>query len=128
MRARVRVTLTLMAAAVLVLAACSRAGHPSGTDVVPTTATVGTSPAVTTVPPRAHPTVSPGAPERRPVTIAFAGDVHFASFLAARLAHPRTEHFAPLFVTLGATENLDGQRTVIDGFWHGLAKRSLQFD
>ncbi|MEU1674270.1 class III extradiol ring-cleavage dioxygenase [Streptomyces roseifaciens] len=47
---------------------------------------------------------------------------------AGRLAHPRTEHFAPLFVTLGAAEGeLDGQRSVIDGFWMGLAKRSVQF-
>jgi 4,5-DOPA dioxygenase extradiol len=47
---------------------------------------------------------------------------------AGLLAHPRTEHFAPLFVTLGAAEgNLDTQRTIIDGFWMGLAKRSLQF-
>ncbi|MFC5722029.1 dioxygenase [Streptomyces gamaensis] len=47
---------------------------------------------------------------------------------AAGLAHPRTEHFAPLFVALGAAEGeLDRQRTVIDGFWRGLAKRSLQF-
>lgn len=46
---------------------------------------------------------------------------------AGRLAHPRTEHFAPLFVALGAGEDgLDGQRTVIDGFWAGLAKRSIQ--
>ncbi|MFE7189975.1 dioxygenase [Kitasatospora sp. NPDC057541] len=46
---------------------------------------------------------------------------------AGRLAHPRTEHFAPLFVTLGAAEDeLAGQRTVIDGFWMGLAKRSIQ--
>ncbi|MGO1051245.1 dioxygenase family protein [Crossiella sp. CA198] len=46
---------------------------------------------------------------------------------AARLAHPRTEHFAPLFVTLGAgLDELAGQRTVIDGFWYGLAKRSTQ--
>ncbi|MFB6888256.1 dioxygenase [Kitasatospora sp. NPDC056327] len=46
---------------------------------------------------------------------------------AGRLAHPRTEHFAPLFVTLGAgADELDGQRTVIDGFWMGLAKRSIQ--
>jgi 4,5-DOPA dioxygenase extradiol len=44
-----------------------------------------------------------------------------------RLAHPRTEHFAPLFVTLGAGEDeLTGQRTVIDGFWLGMAKRSIQ--
>ncbi|WP_327367947.1 dioxygenase family protein [Streptomyces sp. NBC_01217] len=47
---------------------------------------------------------------------------------AGRLAHPRTEHFAPLFVTLGASENeLDRGRSVIDGFWMGLAKRSVQF-
>ncbi|HCA87224.1 MAG TPA: dioxygenase [Streptomyces sp.] len=49
---------------------------------------------------------------------------------AGRLAHPRTEHFAPLFATLGAAEaagDLDGGRSVIDGFWMGLAKRSVQF-
>jgi 4,5-DOPA dioxygenase extradiol len=49
---------------------------------------------------------------------------------AGQLAHPRTEHFAPLFVTLGAahaTGDLDTQRSVIDGFWLGLAKRSVQF-
>ncbi|MFJ4340374.1 dioxygenase [Streptomyces sp. NPDC088915] len=49
---------------------------------------------------------------------------------AGRLAHPRTEHFAPLFVTLGAADaagDLDTERSVIDGFWMGLAKRSVQF-
>ncbi|RAG87274.1 dioxygenase [Streptacidiphilus pinicola] len=47
---------------------------------------------------------------------------------AGHLAHPRTEHFAPLFVTLGASENeLGSGRSVIDGFWMGLSKRSLQF-
>lgn len=47
---------------------------------------------------------------------------------AGRLAHPRTEHFAPLFVTLGAAESeLGSQRSIIDGFWMGLAKRSVQF-
>ncbi|MFJ8075336.1 dioxygenase [Streptomyces sp. NPDC096176] len=49
---------------------------------------------------------------------------------AGRLAHPRTEHFAPLFVTLGACEAeavAGSGRSVIDGFWMGLAKRSLQF-
>ncbi|WP_395296763.1 dioxygenase [Kitasatospora hibisci] len=46
---------------------------------------------------------------------------------AGRLAHPRTEHFAPLFVALGAGEaDLGSQRSVIDGFWMGLAKRSIQ--
>lgn len=48
---------------------------------------------------------------------------------AGRMAHPRTEHFAPLFVTIGASDaDQADQRTVIDGFWHGLAKRSVQFD
>lgn len=47
---------------------------------------------------------------------------------AGRIAHPRSEHFAPLFVALGAGEaDLTGARTVIDGFWAGLAKRSVQF-
>lgn len=49
---------------------------------------------------------------------------------AGRLAHPRTEHFAPLFVTMGAADaagELDGQKSVIDGFWMGMAKRSVQF-
>jgi 4,5-DOPA dioxygenase extradiol len=47
---------------------------------------------------------------------------------AGRLAHPRTEHFAPLFVTLGASEGeLKSGRSVIEGFWMGLAKRSVQF-
>ncbi|MEV3870782.1 class III extradiol ring-cleavage dioxygenase [Streptomyces sp. NPDC049906] len=49
---------------------------------------------------------------------------------AGALAHPRTEHFAPLFVTMGAADaagDLDVQHSVIDGFWMGLAKRSVQF-
>jgi 4,5-DOPA dioxygenase extradiol len=48
---------------------------------------------------------------------------------AARLAHPRTEHFAPLFVSLGAALGADadtGRHSVIDGFWYGLSKRSWQ--
>ncbi|MEV6067837.1 class III extradiol ring-cleavage dioxygenase [Nocardia sp. NPDC052001] len=45
----------------------------------------------------------------------------------AELAHPRTEHFAPLFVALGAGESdLDTVRTVIDGYWFGMARRSIQ--
>ncbi|MEZ7007364.1 dioxygenase [Streptomyces sp. AD55] len=49
---------------------------------------------------------------------------------AGTLAHPRTEHFAPLFVAMGAADaagELDLRRSVIDGFWMGLAKRSVQF-
>ncbi|OZM72845.1 dioxygenase [Amycolatopsis antarctica] len=46
---------------------------------------------------------------------------------AAVLAHPRIEHFAPLFVSLGASGAAELPRTVIDGYWYGLAKRSLQF-
>lgn len=49
---------------------------------------------------------------------------------AAREAHPRTEHFAPLFVSLGAAYESGGldNQSVIDGFWYGLSKRSWQFD
>lgn len=47
---------------------------------------------------------------------------------AAALAHPRTEHFAPLFVSLGASlESGETGNTVIDGFYMGLSKRSVQF-
>jgi len=47
---------------------------------------------------------------------------------AAHTAHPRTEHFAPLFVALGAAHASSGtaSRSVIDGFWFGLSKRSWQ--
>lgn len=45
---------------------------------------------------------------------------------AGRLAHPRTEHFAPLFVSLGAAAS-SVPESVIDGFWYGLSKRSFQF-
>ncbi len=47
---------------------------------------------------------------------------------AAGIAHPRTEHFAPLFVTLGAAETEGSAgRSVVEGFWFGLSKRSMQF-
>jgi|SRR5665648_101785 len=48
---------------------------------------------------------------------------------AAHEAHPRTEHFAPLFVALGAAYEGDdlANHSVIDGFWYGLSKRSWQF-
>lgn len=47
---------------------------------------------------------------------------------AATVAHPRTEHFAPLFVSLGASiDDLRSSESAVDGFWYGLSKRSWQF-
>ena len=47
---------------------------------------------------------------------------------AAHEAHPRIEHWAPLYVSLGAAlgTGLDNT-TAIEGFWYGLSKRSWQF-
>jgi 4,5-DOPA dioxygenase extradiol len=46
---------------------------------------------------------------------------------AVRYAHPTADHFAPLFVTLGAAAD-PGQPPAftIDGYWMGLAKRSFE--
>ena len=44
---------------------------------------------------------------------------------AVRYAHPTTEHYAPLFVTLGLAE-APAPVTTIAGYWMGLAKRSVQ--
>jgi 4,5-DOPA dioxygenase extradiol len=42
-------------------------------------------------------------------------------------AHPTVEHYSPLFVTLGsASDPGEPGEQVIDGFWMGLSKRSLQ--
>ena len=42
-------------------------------------------------------------------------------------AHPTVEHFAPLFVTLGAATEPDARPdTKIEGYWLGLAKRSFE--
>jgi 4,5-DOPA dioxygenase extradiol len=42
-------------------------------------------------------------------------------------AHPTIEHFAPMFVTLGASGDPEqSPEQPIDGFWMGLAKRSFQ--
>jgi 4,5-DOPA dioxygenase extradiol len=46
---------------------------------------------------------------------------------AVRLAHPRTEHFAPLFVALGASLERMESTSEVEGFWYGMSKRSFQF-
>lgn len=48
---------------------------------------------------------------------------------AAVHAHPRSEHWAPLFLTLGAASEAGSVRgdSEIDGFWYGLSKRSWTF-
>jgi len=46
---------------------------------------------------------------------------------AVRYAHPTVEHFTPLFVVLGTGADLAAPPlTKIDGYWIGLAKRSLE--
>ena len=42
-------------------------------------------------------------------------------------AHPTVEHFAPLFVTLGAAAKPDdAPKTAIEGYFLGLSKRSIE--
>ncbi len=42
-------------------------------------------------------------------------------------AHPTVEHFTPLFIALGAATDVDAApRTVVDGYFFGLSKRSVQ--
>ena len=42
-------------------------------------------------------------------------------------AHPTVEHFAPIFITLGAAEVADAApKMAIEGYWMGLSKRSFQ--
>ncbi len=42
-------------------------------------------------------------------------------------AHPTVEHFAPLFVALGAaTDPGEAPKFTIEGYWLGLAKRSFE--
>jgi 4,5-DOPA dioxygenase extradiol len=60
------------------------------------------------------------------------GDVDLLSDYKAKApgmpyAHPTVEHYIPLFVTLGAATAADAPGAqVIDGYWMGLSKRSLQ--
>ena len=42
-------------------------------------------------------------------------------------AHPTVEHFAPIFITLGASSSAEQAPDIkIDGYWMGLAKTSFQ--
>ena len=42
-------------------------------------------------------------------------------------AHPTVEHYTPLFITLGAASDPEAPGDqVVDGYWMGLSKRSLQ--
>lgn len=45
-------------------------------------------------------------------------------------AHPRTEHWAPLYVSLGAASasSTPQAQSTVDGFWYGLSKRSWQLN
>ena len=45
-------------------------------------------------------------------------------------AHPRTEHWAPIYVALGAAAEAGSlvNHAAVEGFWFGLSKRSWQFD
>lgn len=60
-----------------------------------------------------------------------AGDVESLTAFRDRApgmpyAHPTIEHFAPMFVTLGASSDPETPAAqLIDGFWMGLAKRSF---
>jgi 4,5-DOPA dioxygenase extradiol len=45
-----------------------------------------------------------------------------------RYAHPTVDHFVPLFVSLGASLDKEIPETVIEGYFLGLSKRSVQFD
>ncbi len=47
---------------------------------------------------------------------------------AARMAHPRTEHFVPLVLAAGAADGGETPTYPVDGFWFGnFSKRSVQF-
>ena len=47
---------------------------------------------------------------------------------SARYAHPSTEHFAPIFVAMGACDPDVVPVTPITGYFLGLSKRSIQFE
>src|ERR1019366_4549524 len=79
--------------------------------------------------PAASPEFDPWARE----TMASADVDSMLDFLAkapaAHEGHPRTGHSAPFIVALGAAYERGDMtnRSVIEGFWYVLSKRSLQF-
>jgi poly-gamma-glutamate synthesis protein (capsule biosynthesis protein) len=96
-----RSTAAALAGVVLALTACSGSRGPSAEASVPvTTETGGTAPRSPSTTSQATPT---GAPARRTVTIALAGDIHFEGVLARRLAEPATA-LAPVTRTLAAAD------------------------
>lgn len=94
--------LAAFACAVAVATGCSSPSasppaRPTPTTHAPTSPAHPTTPTVTPT----HSTTP--AVHKQPVTIAFAGDVHFESFLAARLDHPATA-MGPLASVLGKAD------------------------
>ncbi|MGI8577199.1 MAG: CapA family protein [Nocardioidaceae bacterium] len=113
MRAAPSCGLLIAACLVFGSVACSGAGTGPGAPTAATSPGGGRSPgglshtssAVTTTPnvPMTSPPPTPPAHPSTPVTIAFAGDVHFESFLAPRLIHPKTA-MGPLVDALGRAD------------------------
>lgn len=92
-------TLAATAAVALAITACTDDGSPQGKDGEHSTRPHAGSPTHTgprhthqtgSQSPHSHPPPSTPTRDRPAITIAFAGDVHFASFLAQRLDHPET--------------------------------------
>ena len=75
--------------------------------------------------------LSAGSLGRVALTVALTTTSVYAAFRERApgmpYAHPTVEHFSPLFVTLGAADQPDAPvRTTIDGYFFGLARRSVQ--
>lgn len=89
-----RTLVAVLTGTALTAAACSGAGAKAERE-----APAGNAPGTTA--PTAPP--SPEEPAAQPFTVAFGGDVHFESFLRARLASPKTA-LGPIAKTLAAAD------------------------